>query len=353
MNWPSFFQGLKITAVFWFSIFILVCFGLHRRGQFDVKAMLRKRVNWIRRRDFKVLVSFITPSIALVALHVAIGFFTPKHSVFIRVPDNSWPGYNKDLFMDYYHQNHIELPRILLKDNSLQNLFPQSDTRLGWYRVGPYHPSDQDIVKALAEGQTIHDKNLQDRIERLEKHTGKYTYKKLMYQWFREFPDKKTVASVCDQVKSKLSSHEYFIFLAALNRSKEIPQNVAITNTGDVDLKHVQIIIHAPMSKVAETRDNNIIKHEVVDIAQIFYKTIEDSRHLEYHLPLLKKNEAFGIYVTTRENQLSQDDIIVSYERDQTIDDTMRYIIYAYLFCVLMAMLLLNWFFKGRTTKHG
>lgn len=302
--------------------------------------------------DLKDLIGFVTSAITIVAFLVAVDFFSAASSLYISVK-TSHLGYYMDSLKKYYTDNNLKFPDQIYENKSLNKIFSQSlNKRNPNYIDQGDADSDELAVKAIANGQDITTSGFVEyRIKKLEKQLDNYTYEKHVYSSNndgRGFYDEQDFRPVLDIIQSKLSKEEYYTFLVALIRSRECFHNMFIKNDGDVDLKNVKITIPAPLSKVTEGREKNILSYEVA--GKLLHEVAGGTVDLTIYLPSLKKGQLLSLQITTRENQIKSEEIFYSYDRNNIIN---KYRILLYFCIILLAMLIFKKFvFKGATTEQ-
>lgn len=302
--------------------------------------------------DLKDLIGFVISAITIVAFLVAVDFFSAVSSLNISVKTFHL-GYYMDSLKNYYTDNNLKFPNQIYENKSLNKIFSQSLTKRNPNYIDQGDAdSDELAVKAIANGQDITTSGFVEyRIKKLEKQLDNYTYEKHVYSFNsdrREFYDEQDFKPVLDIIQSKLSKEEYYTFLVALIRSRERFQNIFINNDGDVDLKNVKITIPAPLSKVTESREKNILSFQVV--GKLLHEVANGTVDLTIYLPSLKKGQFLSLQITTRENQIKSEEIFYSYARDNIINKN-RILLY---FCIiLLVMVILKKFvFKGETSEQ-
>jgi len=153
---------------------------------------------------------------------------------------------------------------------------------------------------------------------------------------------------ILDDIKSKLSSSDYYIFLAALIYSREVHNSVFIKNDGDLDLKNVRVTFPAPLSKVTDSRANNILTCRPA--TSLLHEVVHGTSDVTLRLPSLKKGESLSIDIRTRENEINRNEVFNSYERDNLIN---RRDAFLYFFLILIVMFALHALLMGRSKSKG
>jgi hypothetical protein len=225
-----------------------------------------------------------------------------------------------DSLLEYYHANNISFPKQLTEDQSLRKLFARDIKFMDPNRVEiTAWISDEELIRAIVKGQEI-GSFVQYRIDQLERQLSKYTYEKRIYGYIdnRGSYDEQTFAPILDYIRTKLSKSDYYIFLAALIRSRELGHTVFITNDGDLDLKNVIVTFPAPLSKVTDTRANNIL--DCSAHTSLLHEVVESTSDITLHLPSFKKGESLSLNIRTRENEINTNEVFKSYEGDNLID---------------------------------
>lgn len=300
--------------------------------------LTKKAFLYLIKCDIKDLLRYITSAITIVAFLLAVDYFAAKPS--LRIGINSYPmGYYMDSLLKFYQANNINFPKQLMEDQSLRKIFSR-DTHL----PDPNHisvsdgVSDEAVIKALARGQEI-GSFIERRIDQIERQIGKYTYIKHLYILHDErgFYDEQKFTPTRDYIRSKLSTSDYYIFLVALIYSREVGNTVFIKNDGDIDLKNVKITFPAPLSKVTETRANNILS--CIVSGTLLNEVVDGTSNITLRLPSFKKDEFLSLDIRTRENEIDRNEVFTSYERDNLIDKARAFL---YFFLILIIMFVLS-----------
>lgn len=305
--------------------------------------LARKAFLYLSKHDLKDLLRYITSAITIVAFLLAVDFFAAKPS--LRIALHSHPnGYYMDSLLEYYQANNIKFPKQLMEDQSLRKFFAR-DTKLmdpnrvdivGWM-------SDEELIRAIVKGQEI-GSYVEYRIEQLERQIGKYTYVKHLYGYMdhRGYYDEQQFRPILDYIRSKLSTSDYYIFLAGLIRSREVDHTVSITNDGDLDLKNVRVTFPAPLSKVTDSRTNNILTCRPA--TSLLHEVVDGTSDITLHLPSFKKGESLSLDIRTRENEINSNEVFTSYERDNLIDRGRAFL---YFFSIVIIMFALSLVLRG------
>lgn len=133
------------------------------------------------------------------------------------------------------------------------------------------------------------------------------------WAWVRsDFYFLKDLPVLAEECKKALSDEEYYIFLCALIRSRDVEQHVVVKNNGDVDLQDINITIHAPYSEIAGNRKNNIkgVNAEAYQ-PPFFCKMGHD--YVELRIPKLVRNKEINFVIHTVENKLNENEISSTY----------------------------------------
>ncbi|MHA2315768.1 MAG: hypothetical protein ACXACF_10910 [Candidatus Hermodarchaeia archaeon] len=298
--------------------------------------------------DATEIVGIVTSSITIVAFLLAVDYFTARPSLKISLFTTSH-GFYMDSVIKYYRENAIEIPKQLYEDKALRGLFPKvaksrDPNNEIMINAGA---SDELLIKLMSKSRDI-SWYLPHRIEMLENHIEKYTYKKRIYvsDDSRGFHDTNTFQPVLHRIKLLLSQEQYYIFLTALIRSREIPHQIFINNDGDIDLKKVEITVPAPVSKITESRSKNILGYEIQ--GELLHEITEDDDRITMSLQILKQGESFGLRIRTKENKIMEEDIITSYERAIDVDKNQ---VLLYCVCIFGGILLLRWICPSQPVK--
>jgi len=305
--------------------------------------LTRKAILYLSKQDLKGLLRYITSAITIVAFLLAVDYFAAKSS--LRIQLHSAPyGYYMDSLLEYYHANNIKFPKELMEDQSLRKVFGR-DTKLidpnrvhitGWI-------SDEELIRAIVRGQEV-GSFLEYRIEELERQIGKYAYTKHIYgdMNHRGFYDEQKFRPILDYIKSKLSTSDYYIFLAVLIHSREVAHTVFINNDGELDIKNVRVTFPAPLSKVTGSRANNILSCRPA--TSLLHEVVHGTSETTLRLPSLKKGEGLALNIRTRENEINRNEVFTSYERDKLIERGRAFL---YFFLILISMFALSLVFRG------
>ena len=300
--------------------------------------LTKKAFLYLSKCDLKDLLQYITSAITIVAFLFAVNYFAAKPSLRIGI-NPRLRGYYMDSLLEYYQADKFNFPKQLKEDQSLRKLFTR-DTKL----MDPNHveiagwTSDEELIGAIVKGQEI-GSFVQYRIEQLERQLSKYTYMKRIYGYSddRGFYDEQTFAPILDYIKTKLSRSDYYIFLAALIRSREVDHTVFIKNDGDLDLKNVRVTFPAPLSKVTDSRANNILSCRPA--TSLLHEVVVGISDITLRLPSFKKGESLLLNIRTRENEINRNEVFKSYERDNLIDRARAFL---YFFLILIIMFVLS-----------
>lgn len=279
----------------------------------------------------------VTFSITIVAFLFAVEYFTAKPSlniVILRMPY----GYYMDSVLSFYEERGLDLPRLFTEDPSLAKLFTENTRPMdpNYIPLDAGTP-DEEVIEAIARGQDIGwfveymTKQLESQIER-------YTFVKHIYGGGldeRGFYREEDFKPIREYVKSKSSATEYYIFLAALIRSREIGNTVFVKNDGDVDLSNIRITFPAPLSKITSSRADNLLNYRA-DTALLYELTVDDIK-LAVHLPSLKKGEFASLDIRTRENEINSKEIFYSYEQDRLIKKRRVSVVFVIVFILSLA----------------
>lgn len=304
---------------------------------------------YLSKFDLKDLLRYITSAITIVAFLLAVDYFSAKPS--LRIGINPYHrGYYMDSLLKFYQANNINFPKQLMEDQSLRKLFTRDTKLLDPNRVEiASWTSDEELIGAIVKGQEI-GSFVQYRIEQLERQLSKYTYIKRIYGYSddRGFYDEQTFAPILDYIRSKLSTSDYYIFLAALLHSREVSNIVFITNDGDIDLKNVRVTFPAPLSKVTESRANNILSCRPT--TSLLHEVVDGTSDITLRLPSFKKGEFLSLDIRTRENEIDRNEFFTSYERDNLIDKARAFL---YFFLILIIMIVLSKVLRGQSKACG
>jgi hypothetical protein len=274
---------------------------------------------YLKKVDLKGVLSYVTSTITIVAFLMAAEYFTAKPSLRIEVHSDPH-GYYIDSLLGYYRVNKIAFPKQLMEDQSLRTVFSREvkSTDPNYTDIGA-GTSDEEHIGAIVKGQDL-GSFVEYLTVQLERQIDKYTYFKHVYGYSDErgFYDEQRFKPVRDYIRSKLSTNDYYIFLAAMIRSREVAHLVYIKNDGDLDLKNIRVTFPAPLSKVTESRANNILS--VRPATSLLHEIVIGTSDVTLRLPSLKKGQFLTLDIRTRENEIKSDEIFTSYERDTVLN---------------------------------
>lgn len=316
--------------------------------------MLKKYKEYIvnlRRIDANIIFQLIFQTITIVALLAAINHFSKKSSIEITVSRIPFAGFHMNGIRDFYTNNTIKIPKTFAKDPNLKILFDENlknDEEKQFIPVGA-GASDFELTQAIKNGRSL-GSYINDRIEDLQKQMEKYDYKKRIWVLGEKgrYYDNKSINIFIDRNEKRLSKEELFIFLTALLQSRKLDNHIYIRNNGDIDLQNVKVSISSPISKVYESRKNNILNFSVQSLLP--HKIENEEEILSVYLPILKTDDHFSMSIISRENQIKKDEIFYSFEEKQVLNKREMIVI---ALIILLIMILLRLFFKGKTkNKH-
>jgi len=306
--------------------------------------LVRKAFLCLSKIHLKDLLEYIRSAITIVAFLLAVDYFAAKPSV--RIVIHPMPkGYYMDSLLRYYQANNLDFPKQLMEDQSLRKIFAR-DTRL----LDPNYVliwsgmSDEELIRAIVRGQQEVGGWVKYMIEQLEKQIGKYTYFKHAYAYMDErgYHDEQQFRPILDYIRSKLSTTDYYIFLTALIYSREVDHVIYITNDGDLDLKNVRITFPAPLSKITNSRANNILSCR--PSTSLLHQIVDGTSETTLRLPWLKKGEGATLNIRAREHEINRNEVFTSYERDNLIDRGRAFL---YFFLILIITFALSLVLRG------
>jgi len=271
----------------------------------------------IRRVGAKDFLQFLPHTIAIVGLLTAVEYFSGKPNLHIALhPDPQ--GFYLDTAQKFYEVNKLEIPRPVAQIFGLYE--KQSISMPEGYVPISAGTSDLDLVRAIRRGQDVKGFLEFDRIKQLEKQLHMYNYRKQVYVFTSErgFYREGDLKRLLNHLRTKLSIEEYFTFLTASIFSREVSHNIFLKNDGDLDLRELHITIFSPLSKVTETRKDNILDHELA--TTLPHDVRESPTDLTLLFPTFRRDENFSLRIQTRENQIEQNDIFYSFKAERAID---------------------------------
>lgn len=297
-------------------------------------------------KDLNLMKAFqlFVHAITIVAFFYAAGYFSKRASLkvsVILIPTSH--RFYMDTVPEFYKRNNIVLPQLFYEDEMLKKMIPEGTDDMDEYINIADGTSDLDVIKAIKRGQKTG--LIGRRIELLEPHMKKLRYYKHIYDGtdFRGFHPYEQVDALLKYTKGKLTCEEYYTFLCAVIFSREVSHNIYIENTGDVDLKEINLTIPAPLSKVTESRDGNILNFEEIPRTLLSYIQ-ESSNAITLSLPRLKRKEHFTLQVTTRENQIEEGDILRSFSSDRAINKVALILLPIVVFLAMIVLMVLDKF---------
>lgn len=297
----------------------------------------------IRKIDAIKLFQVLIYSISVVTFFYALNYFSGRSSIDVFV-SSSPTGFYMDTVQEFYKKNNIEIPKILIEDKSLSKLFKTETISIpeNYINIGA-GTSDFRLINAIRQGQMMGG-YIKLRTEELEHQIGRHTYKKMFYVYgdSRGFYPEEDFKKILNYIKPQLSREDYFVFLSALIFSREITNEISITNNGDVDLKKIEVIIPSPLGKITESRENNILSINVT--STLPHNIRENIDNINIYLARMKKNESLGLSIITRENQIEKDEISTFFNEVKEINIGKVMIAW---FIILFLMGLSALYFKG------
>ena len=306
---------------------------------------INKIISSARKHDINSLYGLIITTITITAFLIAVDYFTAQASLEVSFKDQK-TGYYLKKIQEFYEERKLKIPQVFYNDNTLRGVFYKdlSARNKDFINIGDA-TSDDDIIKAIQRGQNVGKAYLNQRVNFLEKRVDKYLYKKRIYlsKDQRGFYDEKQFKEILNQVKSKLSEIEYYVFLAALVNSRERINRIYIKNNGEVNLRNIKLTIPAPRSKVTEKIEGNILEYEV--IGNLLNKVSVENDSLVWWIPFLKCDEFLLIYIRTKENSIDGEEIFYDFEQDRMIKKRQIYLISS---IILVALIILKLVFKGK-----
>lgn len=300
--------------------------------------------NWILnqcKRDINILFKIIIHTLTIVAFVGALDYFSKKASIIIT-PYTRTNGFYKNSIKKFYTENDLSIPLVFNEFKSLRFLSENEIVEEHDILIGGT-TSNLDFIKALIKGRKIPESLKTRRIDKLKEQIKNYSFKKQSYVYIsEEFYEEQMVFEMLTQIEPRLTQEDYIVFLCALIQSREIHQSIAIENNGDIDLKNLKIIFPAPISKVSESRNNNIYDFNIESL--IPHDVVLNSEDLTINLLSLKKGEIFSFAVFTKENKIERNEISYSYDAKKLVDKekALHLGIDVFIFITLLTI-----FFKG------
>lgn len=285
----------------------------------------------------------VLKALGVVAFLFAADYFTDKPSVnaYIWGTDKA---YYRSFFRAFFHDNQINPPSVLT-DTPLRSILEESDE----YPQALSNPQGP-VIEYIREVQRMMDSSYAStslyHSHQLEKHFESSRYRKLMYMGpdFGGMWTNEVINEILCCVESLGSPMEYLTVIAAVIYSRTYGQHVSVKNDGGVDLRDIDVTVPAPVSRLSQRRDGNILYYRVM--GDLLYDIEKYSDRITVHIPSLKQGQYVSIQVLTRENQLIDTDLLCTYKSDRKFS---LITIYAYVLGILFIQWLIRWWCKGRS----
>lgn len=296
----------------------------------------------LRRYNAKRFFTMMSFSLGVVAFLLAAKYFTAKPSVDLSVTSIS-RFYNLPLLIQFYRDQDIEPPEIF-HDKKIAHLF--SDT-LEYPNLSNYinsGTSDLGILQKIKNGSDMGG-FLSERITDLERHLDDSTYERHFYMspdWGSHYPEE-SIQELTEYVKIKSSREEYYTFLMALISGRITHSMIFVKNDGVVNLKDIAITIPAPVSKLTETREGNIVYSEV--IGNSLNDVERKADRIIWHISFLSSGEHLALNVTTKDTEIVESDLFYTYVSDQRLEYWDIAVTFMFVF---VAVFIVGFWFRGR-----
>jgi hypothetical protein len=307
--------------------------------------MRSKIVQYVTSIDY---FQIITTTIAIVAFLLGIEYFSDrselKMSVQQHIPRFSTYYQLQDI-EDFYLKNKISLPEVIRNDQKYGYLFktdPQDDF-IGLYESTPYY-----IKNYLKDGKI--DSVLLDFFsDSLFAHLDSYRYKedKIEVNHRHSFD----IKEVLSHYKKLLSDEEYYLFIAAVLRTREIQNSIFFDPMGNVEFYNIRIEIHSPNSFVNKNRSNNLKRIKFASNFDILYMVQGKDDYKIIEIPKLYKEQKFSFIVYTRENFLTEREVKLSYDYKPYKDNTEIWFLSGLIFIILLLLHILQIYKKLKKTE--
>ncbi len=257
------------------------------------------------------LISSILQTISIIAFFTAINIFSTNPSVKTQVLDELTK-YDMGVLREFYIKNEFTIPKIIL-NSGLGDLI-KKDTSLDVSLSTGFTDSDIILIQKL-KVRNLSGGLLSNRIEKLKNYLDTNRYFKHIYM--TPSPANQTMKeNITDDflevLEKQVSNKEYYIFLTALTYARVQYNQISITNNGDVDLIDFNLYIPAPVSKIIEKRDNNILNVEWLN-DNIINHIKHDPLGISINVPRLNRDENFLLQIQTRENIITKEDLKITY----------------------------------------
>lgn len=289
------------------------------------------------------LASDVVKALSIVAFLFAANYFTDKASVKAHVWATNMM-YYQSFVPSFFRDNEIT-PSAILKTPQLRFILEESDQ----YPQALSNPQGP-IIDYILEVQKLKDTSYANmsrhHSRQLEKHFDSSRYRKHIFTspdlggaWMNE-----GINEILCRAESLGSATEYLTVLAAIISCRTYNHSISVKNDGNVDLKDISVIIPAPLSRLSQRRDGNILHYKVMTTG--LYNIDEYNDRFIIHIPSLKHNgDPVGIEVITRENQLIDSDLLCTYTSDRVFSLT-EILLYA------LVALILQWLIRWWCSNH-
>jgi len=309
----------------------------------QISHLVKKLISKLRSLDINLIFQIITSTIAISAFLAAFNYFSKRPGVEINIMfASSKPEarYKPDKIREFYNEYNFKIPNslkpilLISKEDSLSHIYLTAD----W-------TDHLQIFYQLQNNPNMYalDEYVMLRTEELEKDIGELRVLGTMmlggeYGW-SEWKFRKILS---DLKNDKISAKDYYIFLCAGTSRRTIKQTVRIENTGEIDLKEFDLVIHAPFSRITKSRKGNISSTSFLSARTLFIAK-SDSQSATLSFQNLRKGGSIFVDVTTRENQLTEADIGYTYKEENVLDTNS---LWKNTFIILIIMFFLTLFFR-------
>ncbi len=113
-------------------------------------------------------------------------------------------------------------------------------------------------------------------------------------------------------LKTQLNPRDYHNLLVGVLYSRVFVNMLYITNDGDFDLRSILLVVPSPDAKTTGGRDNNILR--VQCDSRYTGDVTEHKNRVEIRTAELKRHHGMIFELLTRENAISKDDIVSSFD---------------------------------------
>lgn len=300
---------------------------------------------WMQIRKWNIAKKFqlVTFSITISGTLLALDHFSAQSSLSIRIR-RLHIDYSMDATKSFYETNDLRIP------TPLRPLFTLQHREAENYTTIDGGMSDVEIIEMLRNNRDKGDSAwVSMRTEKLEKQIGVYHHDRRFFIWSDQYTGEDQFRKILEIAKAtSISYFEYYVFLCAAINTREILQNVLISNTGDLELRDLKIVIPSPVSEIVKSRHDNILNYEFVGFN--LHEIKDDPNSVIITTPSLKKGKSISLRMSTKENELDKREFLYSFKEHHTVDK------FRFLWTTLTIfalVTLLTVFFHGKKQDSG